>query len=142
MAIDDAELGSLLSSGLAGSLSKDGVNVLFLKAKSSSIESVYLDVLRQEKDFPDIGLNIAMDDSIRKLIHQLSDIDVGAQRGVAKRLAVQSPDGLASTFSQGTIRYSRMDKSSRGSKQPLKGFSSGAGPDEESYLLVVVKRAD
>lgn len=142
LAIDDSELGSLLSSGLAGSLSKDGVNVLFLKAKSSSIESIYMDVLRQEKDFPDIGLNIAMDDSVRKLIHQLSDIDVGAQRGVAKRLAVQSSDGLVSTFSQGTIRYSRMDKSSRGSKQPIKGFSAGAGPDEESYLLVVVKRAD
>ncbi|WP_146677124.1 anti-sigma factor family protein [Pirellula sp. SH-Sr6A] len=141
LALSPEQLAALLSTGMAGSVSQNGAGVYFLKGYAKSLSSALDDICSQYKDFPEFGLNIAMDDSAKALIDQLDGIQVAANRGVARRLAAETPDGLVSRFAPGAKRSAPLSD-----KRREEFRSQAALPKLDlnpiSHLLLIVRDAE
>ncbi len=113
LAISEKELGLLLSTGLANSISDRGSNIYFLKGYARNLAGAIEDICHQYKDFPEFSFNIVMDDSAQKLVEQLEEIGVGEAPTVAAKLGVKTAEGLASTFGRGETRFPPLSEKRR-----------------------------
>ncbi|XZE46330.1 hypothetical protein SH467x_001611 [Pirellulaceae bacterium SH467] len=141
LALSPEQLDALLSTGMAGSVSQNGAGVYFLKGYAKSLSSALDDICSQYKDFPEFGLNIAMDDSAKALIDQLDGIQVAANKGVARRFAAETPEGLISSFAPGAKRSVPLS-----SKRREEFRSQATLPKSDlnpiSHLLLIVRDAE
>lgn len=141
LSLNSDQLDALLSTGMAGSVSQSGAGVYFLKGYAKSLAGALDDICSQYKDFPEFGLNIAMDDSARALVDQLDGIQVAANKGVAKRLGAKTPNGLVSRFASGAKRAAPVSGKMR-EEFRFEATMPKSDLNPISHLLLIVRDAD
>lgn len=143
LALNSDQLDALLSTGMAGSVSQSGAGVYFLKGYAKSLAGALDDICSQYKDFPEFGLNIAMDDSARSLIDQLDGIQVAANKGVAKRLGAKTPNGVVTSFSPGAKRSAPFKGKQREDfRFQFQSTTPKSDLNPISHLLLIVRDAE
>lgn len=143
LALNSDQLDALLSTGMAGSVSQSGAGVYFLKGYAKSLAGALDDICSQYKDFPEFGLNIAMDDSARSLIDQLDGIQVAANKGVAKRLGANTPNGVVTSFSPGAKRSAPFKGKQREDfRFQFQSTTPKSDLNPISHLLLIVRDAE
>lgn len=141
LALNPNQLDALLSTGMAGSVSQTGAGVYFLKGYAKSLAGALDDICAQYKDFPEFGLNIAMDDSARTLVDQLDGIQVATNKGVARRLGAKTSNGVVSGFAPGAKRSAPVSGKMR---EDFRFESTMPKSDLNpiSHLLLIVRDAE
>jgi len=144
--LDNGQLETLVSSQLVGALNqvdvgdRDGVQILFLRARADRIDSFLMDAFAQYKDFPTYRLDLSFDPAVLKLANQLST--VASSDDYARRLTFRgaSDSGLVTMFPH-------VDKGSGVKLEDRIAASQSRAPSmtkerrEMSYLLLMVKPA-
>ena len=141
LAISDEELSSLLATGAAGKIERDGANVYFLKGFARNLSGAIEDLCAQHLNFPEFGINITIDDSAKVLVHQLEEIDIGQSPAVAVRVGVQTPSGFATSFAPGRIIPRPMSQQRRESAAAGSMLAS-IDTNPMSHLLLIVRTDD
>jgi hypothetical protein len=135
LAINDDQLRSLLTTGLAGSVSLEGNSIVLLKGKSRSIDKAVMEINSQYKDFPAIGMNVLMGEEVKDLERQFSTISV-ASAPASRRLTVKNDSGIFSRFSDGKLKAKKMPNNGGLAKIPL------VIDDGESLMLLLIREVE
>ncbi|MFN7448923.1 MAG: hypothetical protein ACK5RF_11595 [Pirellula sp.] len=135
LAINEDQLRSLLTTGLAGSVSLEGNSIVLLKGKSKSIDKAVMEINSQYKDFPAIGMNVLMGEEVKELERQFSTISVDSAPA-SKRLTVKNESGIFSRFSDGKLKAKKMPNNGGLAKIPL------VVDDGESLMLLLIREVE
>jgi hypothetical protein len=135
LAINDDQLRTLLTTGLAGSVSLEGNSIVLLKGKAKSIDKAVMEINSQYRDFPAIGLNVLMGEEVKELERQFSTISV-ASATASKRLTVKNDSGIFSKFSDGKLKAKKMPNNGGLAKIPL------VVDDGESLMLLLIREVE
>ncbi|MFN7894461.1 MAG: anti-sigma factor family protein [Pirellula sp.] len=135
LAINEDQLRSLLTTGLAGSVSLEGNSIVLLKGKSKNIDKAVMEFNSQYRDFPAIGFNVLMGEEVKELERQFSTISV-ATAPASKRLTVKNDSGIFSRFSDGKLKAKKMSNNGGLAKIPL------VMDDGESLMLLLIREVE
>jgi hypothetical protein len=135
LAINEDQLRSLLTTGLAGSVSLEGNSIVLLKGKSKNIDKAVMEFNSQYRDFPAIGFNVLMGEEVKELERQFSTISV-ATAPASKRLTVKNDSGIFSRFSDGKLKAKKMSNNGSLAKIPL------VMDDGESLMLLLIREVE
>ena len=119
----------------------ENLGVLFLRSTASRLGSAIQEISENTSDFPDFGMDMAMDNSARLLVDQLSSIQVVENSGgYASRLQHPASRGNPLPFIASSSRSKPLSQASRGK---FNGSMVSVLPDhqEMSNILILLRPA-
>ena len=132
------ELSNLEKTSLAGKPVDDGsgeIGIIFIRAPGTNVNQAIEDILKEEKSFPQVGMDIQMDDSLRAFVTELSAIRVIAERkGQARHLRSTPRESLMS-FAEGSKKLPPLKRKTE--KSGMSAILKADGRALSNALLII-----
>ena len=124
---------------------EEKMGVMFLRSSAKTLGLATLEIFQSVEQFPECAIEISTDNSVRKLVAQLSSIQVAeSAAGVAKRLSFQGAKGN-SPFATSATRGKSMSPANRASFKGINLAPPNQAPDQAElsnalFLLRPIKK--
>ena len=132
------EISNLEKTSLAGKPVDDGsgeIGIIFIRAPGTNVNKAIEDILKEEKSFPQVGMDIQMDDSLRAFVTELSAIRVIPERkGEARQLRSTSKESLMS-FAEGSKKLPPLKR--KAEKSGMSAILKADGRAMSNALLII-----
>lgn len=139
LVLEEAELASVLNSGIVGPADARGdAQVLVLKGSARMLSDFYDDLAKSYEDFPALRMNAVMDDSVGVIERQMTTMQVSDTKGAVGRLGASGPSGLVSSFSAGSSKFFEVPMEQR---RLDKRREPGQDLNPISYVILIVRSA-
>jgi hypothetical protein len=132
------EISNLEKTSLAGKPVGDGsgeIGIIFIRAPGTNVNKAIEDILKEESSFPQVGMDIQMDDSLRAFVTELSAIRVIPERkGEARQLRSASKESLMS-FAEGSKKLPSLKRKTE--KSGMSAILKADGRAMSNALLII-----
>ncbi len=135
------EISNLEKTSLAGKPVDDGsgeIGIMFIRAPGTNVNQAIADILQEEKSFPQVGMDIQMDDALKAFVTELSAIRVIPERKGQARHLRTSKESLM-PFAEGSKKLSPLKL-----KNEKSGLSAILKADTRamSNALLIIRQAN
>lgn len=145
--LNSEQLESVVAARLAGARvdggnSVDGVTVMFLKGKDRAIDSLYVELEANYKDFPELSLDLTMDPSVRSLVKQLRNISLPeSPAAYASKLTYRrsQEDEMFSTFEPKSRLTNLISIDKRKKRAAADSNTRDAFENRDSHALLLIR---
>lgn len=132
------ELSNLEKTSLASKKAVSGpgeIGLLFIRAPGTNLSQAITDISSDQESFPDFGMDMQMDDSLKLLVNELSSIRVVAEsKGEARHLRIAANDSLMS-FGAGSKKI--LPTKRKTTKTGMSAKLSAEGRAMSNALLII-----